>query len=106
MTAPLRTGEPVTVNVALGTRAYDIAIGRGLVGELGTRIAALKPGASAAIVSDETVAARHLKTAEARARRRRHPRRADRRCARRGVEKLARAGRCLRPAARREDRAQ
>ena len=65
MTAPLRTGEPVTVNVALGSRAYDIAIGRGLIAELGTRIAALKPGASAAIVSDETVAARHLKAAEA-----------------------------------------
>jgi 3-dehydroquinate synthase len=65
MTAPLRTGEPVTVNVALGSRAYDIAIGRGLLGELGKRIAALKPGASAAIVSDETVAARHLKAAEA-----------------------------------------
>ena len=65
MTAPLRSGEPVTVNVALGARAYDIAIGRGLVRELGERIAALKPGASAAIVSDETVAARHLKAAEA-----------------------------------------
>src|SRR5215213_8976156 len=65
MTAPLRTSEITTVPVALGTRAYDIAIGRGLVAEVGKRIAALKPGASAAIVTDETVAARHLKTAEA-----------------------------------------
>src|ERR1043165_5651184 len=65
MTAPLRTGEPVTVNVALGSRAYDIAIGRGLIGELGSRIASLKPGASAAIVRDEPGAARHLKAAEA-----------------------------------------
>jgi 3-dehydroquinate synthase len=65
MTAALRAGEITTVPVALGARAYDIAIGRGLVAELGARIAALKPGASAAIVTDETVAARHLKAAEA-----------------------------------------
>jgi len=64
MTAPLRASEITTVPVALGARAYDIAIGRGLVAELGKRIAALKPGASAAIVTDETVAERHLKTAE------------------------------------------
>ena len=62
MTAPLRIGEATTVPVALGARAYDIVIGRGLLGELGTRIAALKPGASAAIITDQTVAARHLKT--------------------------------------------
>ena len=65
MTAALRVGEPTTVPVALGDRAYDIVIGRGLLAELGQRIAALKPGASAAIVTDETVAARHLKAAEA-----------------------------------------
>src|SRR5215213_1968993 len=65
MTAPLRTSEITTLPISLGTRAYDIAIGRGLVAEVGKRIAALKPGASAAIVTDETVAARHLKTAEA-----------------------------------------
>jgi 3-dehydroquinate synthase len=65
MTAPLRIGEATTVPVALGSRAYDIAIGRGLLAELGQRIAALKPGASAAIVTDETVAARHLEAAEA-----------------------------------------
>ena len=65
MTAPLRAGETTTVPVALGARAYDIVIGRGLLAELGQRIAALKPGASAAIVTDETVAARHLKAAEA-----------------------------------------
>ena len=65
MTAPLRAGEPVIVNVALGSRAYDIVIGRGLLAELGARIAALKPGAAAAIVTDETVARHHLKAAEA-----------------------------------------
>jgi 3-dehydroquinate synthase len=65
MTAPVRTGDPIIVNVALGERSYDVAIGRGLIAELGTRIAALRPGAAAAIVSDETVAARHLPPARA-----------------------------------------
>jgi 3-dehydroquinate synthase len=61
MTAPLRTrapaSEPVIVRVALGERGYDIAIGRGLLASLGSRIAALKPGARAAIVTDATVEA-------------------------------------------------
>jgi 3-dehydroquinate synthase len=65
MTAPVRTGDPIIVNVALGERGYDVAIGRGLIAELGTRIAALRPGAAAAIISDETVAARHLPPARA-----------------------------------------
>ena len=37
MTAPLRAGDPITVNVALGDRAYDIVIGRGLLATLGER---------------------------------------------------------------------
>jgi len=65
MTAVQRASEPVIVNVGLGERAYDIVIGRGGLASLGSRIAALKKGASAAIVSDETVAARHLGAAEA-----------------------------------------
>jgi 3-dehydroquinate synthase len=65
MTAPLRAGEPNSVNVALGERSYDIVIGRGLLGSLGARIAALRPGAKAAIVSDETVAAHCMRPAEA-----------------------------------------
>jgi 3-dehydroquinate synthase len=65
MTAPVRSGDPITVNVALGARGYDIAIGRGLIAELGSRIASLRPGAAAAIVSDETVAGCHLGAAEA-----------------------------------------
>jgi 3-dehydroquinate synthase len=65
MTAPIRSGEPIIVNVPLGERGYDIAIGRGLIGEVGTRVAALRPGAAVAIVSDETVAARYLAQAEA-----------------------------------------
>jgi 3-dehydroquinate synthase len=60
MTAPLRRGEPTVVNVALGERAYDIVIGRGLIASLGSRAAARKPGARAAIVTDDTVARLHL----------------------------------------------
>ncbi len=49
--------RPTTlVRVALGERAYDIAIGRGLLDSLGARIGTLKPGAKAAVVTDETVA--------------------------------------------------
>jgi 3-dehydroquinate synthase len=64
VTAPVRSAE-TNVHVALGERAYDIAIGRGLLPRLGTRIAALRPGAAAAIVTDETVARHHLGVAEA-----------------------------------------
>jgi 3-dehydroquinate synthase len=63
MTVPLRPGDPMTVNVALGERAYDIAIGRGLLASLGARVAALKPGAKAAIVTDDVVARLHLDAA-------------------------------------------
>jgi 3-dehydroquinate synthase len=65
MIAPMRFGDPVIVDVSLGARGYDIAIGRGLVAELATRIAALRPDASAMIVTDETVAGHHLGAAEA-----------------------------------------
>ena len=64
MTAPVRSGDPIIVNVPLGERGYDIAIGRGLIADLGKRIAALRPGAAVAIVSDEIVAARYLAQAE------------------------------------------
>ncbi len=65
MTAPLRASEPITVPVALGSRAYDIVIGRGLLASLGARIAKLRAGARTAIVTDETVAGHHLAAAEA-----------------------------------------
>src|SRR6478735_1920946 len=65
MTAPLRTTDPVIVNVALGDRAYDIVIGRGVLSSLGARIAALRPGARTAIVTDRTVAKHWLESAEA-----------------------------------------
>jgi 3-dehydroquinate synthase len=64
MTVPLRSSEPITVNVALGDRAYDIVIGRGLLASLGERIAKLRPGCKTAIVTDETVARHHLAAAE------------------------------------------
>jgi 3-dehydroquinate synthase len=65
MTAPLRAGEPIVVEVALGARSYDIVIGRDLLGSLGARIAALRPGAKTVIVSDDTVAAHYMQAAEA-----------------------------------------
>jgi 3-dehydroquinate synthase len=68
MSAPLRQGElaeATVVPVALGERAYDIAIGRGLLASLGARIKALRPGAKCAIVTDTTVARHHLAAAEA-----------------------------------------
>ena len=64
MTAPLRAGEPIVVQVALAERAYDIVIGRGLLASLGARIKALRPGARLALVTDETVARHHLAAAE------------------------------------------
>jgi len=62
MTAAARA-ETTVVNVALGARAYDIVIGRGLLGSLGARMAALRPGAKAAILTDATVARLHLAAA-------------------------------------------
>jgi 3-dehydroquinate synthase len=65
MTAPLRAPEPIVVDVALGARSYDIVIGRATLASLGQRMAALRPGAKAAIVTDATVARHHLAAAEA-----------------------------------------
>jgi len=57
--------EPAAVHVALGARGYDIVIGRGLIASLGTRLAVLRPGAKAAIITDENVARLHLAAVEA-----------------------------------------
>ena len=65
MTAPLTHSAAITVEVALGDRAYDIVIGRDVLGSLGERIAALRPGARTAIVTDRTVATHWLQAAEA-----------------------------------------
>ncbi len=51
---------PREVRVDLGTRAYDILIGEGLIAGAGERIKALFPRARAAIVTDENVAAHWL----------------------------------------------
>lgn len=47
------------VRVELGARSYDILIASGLIARAGKEIAARLPGARAAIVTDENVAARH-----------------------------------------------
>ena len=64
MTALVR-GDAVVVPVALGSRSYDIVIGRGVIATLGTRIAELRPGAKVFIVSDENVAAHAMAAAQA-----------------------------------------
>src|SRR5436305_4627469 len=65
MTAPLKHSNPVTVDVALGARAYDIVIGRDVLSSLGGRVAALRPGARTAIVTDRNVAKHWLGRTEA-----------------------------------------
>ncbi|MDA9435963.1 3-dehydroquinate synthase [Bradyrhizobium sp. CCBAU 51627] len=65
MTAPLKHSEPINVDVALGDRAYDIVIGRGVLASLGERVAALRPGVRTAIVTDRTVAKYWLEPTEA-----------------------------------------
>ncbi|MET0675350.1 MAG: 3-dehydroquinate synthase [Bradyrhizobium sp.] len=64
MTAPLKHSADIIVDVALGERAYDIIIGRGVLDSLGSRIAALRPGVRTAIVTDRTVAKHWLEPAE------------------------------------------
>ncbi|HJY17751.1 MAG TPA: 3-dehydroquinate synthase [Xanthobacteraceae bacterium] len=55
MTATVRS-DPTLVEVSLGARSYQIVIGRGIIAALGTRIAALRPGAKVFIVTDDNVA--------------------------------------------------
>ncbi|MGB3045717.1 MAG: 3-dehydroquinate synthase [Xanthobacteraceae bacterium] len=65
MTVSLTNTGPTMVEVALGDRAYDIVIGRDQLASLGERIAALRPGARTAIVTDRTVAKHWLEQTEA-----------------------------------------
>ncbi|KAA3446993.1 3-dehydroquinate synthase [Mesorhizobium sp. SARCC-RB16n] len=61
----MSTDQPVTVEVGLGDRAYDILIGSGLLSRAGTEISRRLPGTRAAVVTDENVAAAHLDTLKA-----------------------------------------
>jgi 3-dehydroquinate synthase len=64
MTAPLKHSDPITVDVALGDRGYDIIIGRDVLQTLGGRVAALRPGVRTAVVTDRTVAKHWLEKTE------------------------------------------
>ena len=77
MTAPLKHSDSMTVDVALGERAYDIVIGRDVLPSLGARIAALRPGARTAIVTDRNVAKHWLERPRPRCRRPASPPRAS-----------------------------
>jgi 3-dehydroquinate synthase len=59
-TAPSRS----IVRVELGPRSYDILIGRNLIEEAGAEIARRLPGARLGIITDQTVAALHLRLLE------------------------------------------
>jgi 3-dehydroquinate synthase len=69
MTANVRPetvrAKPTVVEVSLGARSYDIVIGRDILATLGSRIAALRPGAGAYIVTDENVARHYIGAAKA-----------------------------------------
>jgi 3-dehydroquinate synthase len=69
MTANVRPetvrAKPTVVEVSLGARSYDIVIGRDILATLGSRIAALRPGARAYIVTDENVARHYIGAAKA-----------------------------------------
>ena len=52
--------QPVTVEVGLGDRTYDILIGSGLLSRAGAEISRRLPGTRAAVITDANVAAAHL----------------------------------------------
>lgn len=51
--------DPQKFRVALGERSYDIAIGAGLLADLGALIAPFSPSRRVAVITDETVHALH-----------------------------------------------
>jgi len=65
MTAPVKHPGATVVDVALGERTYDIVIGRNVLASLGERIAAVRPGARAVIITDRNVARHWLQPTEA-----------------------------------------
>ncbi len=54
------TDQPETVRVDLGARGYDVRIGAGLLARAGAEIAPLLGRRRVAVLTDETVAGRHL----------------------------------------------
>jgi 3-dehydroquinate synthase len=52
------------VNVSLGKRSYNIFIGKGLIGQLGSECAKLKVGSRCAIISDRNVAPHYAKAVQ------------------------------------------
>jgi 3-dehydroquinate synthase len=60
MNAPANQADVIIVPVSLADRSYDILIGDGLIDGAGVEISKVLPGARAAIVTDENVAALHL----------------------------------------------
>jgi len=52
--------QPVTVEVGLGDRTYDILIGSGLLSRAGVEISRRLPGTRAAVITDANVASAHL----------------------------------------------
>ncbi len=62
---PQRLDGETIVKVALAERSYDIIIGAGALTTLGERIAALRPGARTAVVTDRSVAGHWLRQTEA-----------------------------------------
>ncbi|MTH35116.1 3-dehydroquinate synthase [Paracoccus limosus] len=63
--ATLTAAKPETVAVDLGERSYEVRIGRGLLARAGEEIVALAGKRRVAILTDETVAARHLPALQA-----------------------------------------
>ncbi len=57
--------KPDCVHVDLGSRAYDVRIGRGLIGRAGAEIAPLLRRPQVTVVTDETVGALHLEALRA-----------------------------------------
>ena len=55
----------IRVRARAGGNEYDIVIGPGILASLGARMAALRPGAKAFVVTDENVARHHFVAAEA-----------------------------------------
>ncbi|MGL4405794.1 MAG: iron-containing alcohol dehydrogenase, partial [Notoacmeibacter sp.] len=59
METSARNADFISVPVALADRSYEILIGDDLIDRAGTEISKVLPGARAAIVTDENVAALH-----------------------------------------------